>query len=152
MAVLVDTGEEFNKKYIFEGSVTKPANLQVGLYDDSTDGIADADDVGAITTEPTDGNYVRQDVAFDGTGFTAAQPGGAGTPWQASTANSVTFDTTDTTGTVDHYFVVVSFQAEGEDSANNHLYWTGELSQSYDLANLDQLDIGTSPGVGLDQD
>lgn len=152
MPELVDTGEEFNKKYIFEDSVTKPANLQVGLYNDATDAISDANDLADITTEPSDGQYQQQDVPFDGTGFTASQPGGAGTPWQADTDNNIVFDVTNTTGTVDHYFVVVTFQAEGEGAANDHLYWTGELSQSYDLSNLDELDIGTNPGVGLDQD
>ena len=152
MAQLHDTGEQFNKKYIFTDEVSKPANLQVGLYSDSSDQLSDEDDIDDIQSEPDDGNYVRQDVPFDDTGFQAEQPGGAGTPWEANTTDDIVFDLEDTTGEVDYYFVVVEYEAEGDTGAQDHLYWTGELSQEYALDSLDQLTILPDPGVGLDQD
>lgn len=139
-----DTGEEFERKHIFTNEVSKPTSITVGLYDDSTDALAESDDVGAITTEPSDGNYTRLTYSFGTTDFTSTQSSG---DWQADMADK-DFDVTNTTGTVDSYFVVVSFASGSETSANNHLYWTESLDQSYDLS---QADLLTFTNGGLSQ-
>jgi hypothetical protein len=140
-AILTDLGEEWMIKNDLD-SVT----VDVGLYNDSTDSIADADDIGDITTEPNDGNYSRQ------TGV-AVSASDISSDWGVDNDSNITFDVTDTTGTVDSYFFVYSFQADdtGDGSPQDHLVLTGSLSQSYDLSNLDTLEIsaGTS-GVSVD--
>jgi len=135
-SILTDLGEEW--------MITNNLNtvsVDVGLYNDSTDAIADADDVADITTEPSDGNYTRQ----SNEAVSASDIGGN---WGIDNDNTVTFDVTNTTGTVDSYFFVANFQAQdtGDGSATDHLVLTGSLSQSYDLSNVDQLEIsaGTS--------
>lgn len=135
---LHDTGEEFLIKYLFTDEVIKPANVTVGLYDDSTDLLADADDYVAITSEPSTGNYATQTVSFDGTGFNSSQSGGN---WRATNASTVTFDVQNTTETVDSYYVLVNFDDGG--GAADHLFWTGDLEQSRDLSQIDTLDVNT---------
>lgn len=138
---LHDTGEEFILDYVFTGGATKPANVTVGLYDDSADTLADGDDIGSITTEPTSGNYARQSVSFDGTGFNTADSGG---DWEATTANTVQFDVTNTTESVDSYFVLVNFDSDDAGdggTAADHLFWTGPLEQTRDLSQIDTLNV-----------
>jgi hypothetical protein len=132
-SILTDLGEEWMVKTNLDTET-----VDVGLYNDSTDSIGDSDDVGAITTEPSDGNYTRQ----TGETLSAADISG---DWGVDNDNTVSFDVTNTTGTVDSYFFVANFQADdtGDGSANDHLVVTGSLSQSYDLSNVDQLDISS---------
>jgi hypothetical protein len=132
-AILTDLGEEWMVKTNLDSE-----SVDIGLYNDSTDSIGDSDDVGAITTEPSDGNYTRQ----TGESLSAADISG---DWGVDNDNTVSFDVTNTTGTVDSYFFVANFQADdtGDGSANDHLVVTGSLSQSYDLSNVDQLDISS---------
>lgn len=141
---LHQTGEQFYQEYTFTDGVTKPANVSVGLYHDATDTLADSDDYSAITSEPGSGNYAQQDVAFDSTGFSVTLTSG---DQQAETDSAVTFDVTNTTENVDAYFVLVNFD-DGSGTAADHLFWTGDLSQEYDLSNLDQLQIDAG-GVGI---
>jgi hypothetical protein len=140
-AILTDLGEEWMIKNNLD-----TASVDVGLYDDSADSISDTDDVTAINSEPSGGNYTRQ------TGE-AVSASDISDDWGVDNDNVVTFDVTNTSGTVDSYFFVVNFQASdtGDSSANDHLVLTGSLSQSYDLSNLDTLEIsaGTS-GVTVD--
>lgn len=136
-AILTDLGEEWLVK-----NNADSASLDVGLYDDSTDSISDTEDIGDITTEPSDGNYSRQ----TGIAMSASDLSG---DWGFDNDSTISYDVTNTTGTVDSYFIVANFQASdtGDGSANDHLIVTGSLSQSYDLSNLDTLDI-SSGGVG----
>lgn len=140
-AILTDLGEEWMIKNNLD-----TVSVDVGLYNDSTDSIADSDDLSAITTEPSDGNYVRQ----TGEAVSASDISG---DWGIDNDTTVTFDVTNTTGTVDSYFFVANFQAQdtSDSSAQDHLVLTGSLSQSYDLSNVDTLEIsaGTS-GVTVD--
>lgn len=139
--VLTDIGEEYTIKTNLDA-----ATVSVGLYNDTTDAITDTDDydlsTGAITTEPSDGNYATQ----TGEAVSASDESGN---WGVITDSDVVFDVTSTTGTVDSYFVVVSFQSTdaGDGSPANHLVCTGALSQSYDLSNLTALTISAG-GVG----
>lgn len=135
-AILTDLGEEWMVKTNLD-----TASVDVGLYNDSTDTISDTDDVGAITTEPSDGNYTRQ----TGVALSASDISG---DWGVDNDSQISFDVTNTTGTVDSYFFVANFQASdtSDSTATDHLVLTGSLSQSYDLSNVDTLDIsaGTS--------
>ena len=130
--ILTDLGEEYTLETALEG-----VNVTIGLYDDSTDAIGDTNDIADITTEPSDGNYARQTDTL-----TLVDESG---DWAAETSSQASFDVTDTTGTVDSYFVIANFQADdtGDSASNDHLICTGALSQSYDLSNVDTLNIDT---------
>lgn len=138
---LTDIGEEWLVK-----SDLSTATVAVGLYNDSTDSISDPDDIGDITTEPSDGNYTRQ------TGVSVSANNISG-DWGINNDNKVTFDLQNTTPEVDSYFFVVSFESDtaGDSSPQDHLVFSGSLSQTYDLNSVDTLDItaGTA-GVSVD--
>jgi hypothetical protein len=140
-AILTDLGEEWMIKTDLD-----TASIDVGLYNDATDAISDTDDLSEITTEPSDGNYTRQTSI----GVSASDISG---DWGIDNDSAITFDVADTTGTVDSYFFIANFQASdtGDGSPTDHLVLTGSLSQSYELSNLDTLEIvaGTS-GVTVD--
>lgn len=133
---LHDTGEEYYQDKL------SGETFSIGLFNDATDAMVDSDDIGNITTEPSDGNYVRQ----TGVSFSSSDSGG---DWTLTNDSQVSFDVTNTTGTVDAYFIVVNFQSDdkGDASANDHLLATGSLSQSYDLSNLDTLNLSAN-GIG----
>lgn len=147
---LHDTGEEFILDYLFADSVTKPASLTIGLFNDGTDQLLDSADIADITTEPETGNYARQTINFDGSldGFDTADNAGT---WEATNHDTVVFDVQVTSETVDSYFVLVNFQSDdkGDTAAENHLFWTGDLEQSRDLSQIDTLNLNKI-GVSLD--
>jgi len=129
-ALLTDLGEEYTLKNNLEG-----ASFTILLYNDSTDSVADADDIADLTSEPSDGNYSRQSMT--------AEVVDSGGDWQVQNTSQLTFDVTNTTGTVDSYGIVANFQATdtGDGSATDHLICTGALSQSRDLSQIDTLNI-----------
>lgn len=144
---LHDTGEEFAIKDLFRhDQITKPASLNIGLFEDATDALSDNSDVGDITTEPTGSAYARQSASLDGSDFTPQDNGSNN--WEVVIADQ-TFDTSDSSQSVDAYFIVVTFQATdtGDGSATDHLYWTGDLDQTYDLNSVDTF---TLSGAGLE--
>lgn len=130
-AILTDLGEEWLMKNNLDA-----VSVDVGLYNDATDSITDSEDLADITTEPSDGNYTRQ----TGEALSASDISG---DWGVDNDSQISFDVTNTTGTVDSYFFVANFTAvdtsDGGDT--DHLVLTGSLSQSYDLSNVDTLDI-----------
>lgn len=146
---LHNTGEEWAQKYIWrQDLITRDTSVSVLLYNDNTDvtgdGVSDGDqltdasDVGGITTEPTTGNYARQTVALDGAAVSLTVSGG-----DLRAAFTVTFDTTNTTGTIDAYAVVVNFQSDvvnAETVANDHLVTSAPVGTT-DLANYSQVDV-----------
>lgn len=137
--ILTDIGEEWYAETAIDG-----ATVTFGLYNDGTDSISDGDDLSTITTEPSDGNYVRQSNAV-----TLSKING---DWGFSNSAQVIFDTQNTTGTVDGAFMVVNFASDetGDSSANDHLIATGQLSQSRDLSQVDEFQISTNEiGVTL---
>lgn len=129
-AILTDLGEE----YVLETALAG-VTITIGLYNDTTDAITDTEDLLDITTEPSDGNYARQTGTIE-----LADVSG---DWTARTAAQVSFDVTSTTGTVDSYFIMVSFQADdtSDGAPTDHLIATGALSQSRDLSQIDTLNI-----------
>jgi hypothetical protein len=135
--ILTDLGEE----YLIKNSVSG-ITFTVGLYNDSTDSISETDDLSAITTEPSGGAYARQSDTF-----TAADLSG---DWGTDNDSQLSYDTSDSSQTVDSYFIMVSFQASdtGDSGANDHLLLTGALSQSRDLSQIDTLNISAG-GVGF---
>lgn len=141
---LHDTGEEAILDDFFEESLTKPASVTVGLYNDGTDALSDSSDVGAITTEPAGSAYARQSASFGTTDFTNQDNAG---DWESIIADQ-TFDTSDSSQSVDAYFIVINFTSDdtGDTSATDHLLFTGSLDQTYDLSNVDSF---TLSGAGL---
>lgn len=133
-SILTDLGEEYLIKNNLDGST-----VDVGLYDDSVDNIGDTDDLGSITTEPSSGNYLRQDNVLIEQGDFSGDHG-------VDNSNKITFDVSGTSGDVDSYFFEVTFQAEdtGDSSAQEHLILTGSLSQTYALSNVDTLEISAN--------
>ena len=141
---LHDTGEEAILDDFFEESLTKPASVTVGLYNDGTDALSDSSDVGAITTEPSGSAYARQSASFGTGDFTNQDNAG---DWESIIADQ-TFDTSDSSQSVDAYFIVINFTSDdtGDTSATDHLLFTGSLDQTYDLSNVDSF---TLSGAGL---
>ena len=143
-----DTGEEWKQKVIYRQDLigTRDASVEVGLYEDATDSLSDSDDVGVISTEPTSGNYARQTFTLDSTDISLSVDGSG----NLKVSGTVTFDTIDTTETVDGYFVVVTFQSDvvnSESGENDHLlisatFGTENLSDysSFDVTVEDTLD------------
>lgn len=144
---LHDTGEEFAIKDLFRSDqLSKPASVSIGLFNDSTDALSDNSDTGDITTEPTGSAYAAQSASFGGSDFSPAD--NASGNWEVTIADQV-FDTSDSSQDVDAYYIEVSFQSDdtGDSSANPHLFWTGDLDQTYDLNSVDQF---TLSGSGLE--
>lgn len=116
---LHNTGEEFT----LENDLAAAA-LDVGLFDDSTDTLTDADDVSAITTEPS-GSYGRQSA-------TASIVQNANNNAEAELSD-VTFDTSSADQSVDSGFVVVNFDSDvaGDGgTASDHLLFTFPIEDS----------------------
>lgn len=140
-AVLTDIGEE----YVLKNNLDA-ASLTVGLYNDATDTAGDTTDLADLTTEPSDGNYVRQSMTAELVDNTSQN-------WQFQNNAQISFDVTDTTGTVDSYFIVANFTSTdaSDGSATDHIIATGALSQSRDLSQIDTLNLaGGSVGASLD--
>ena len=131
-AILVDNGEEYTVKNNLD-----TVSLDFGVYNDATDAITDAEDLADLTTEPSTGNYARQTEAMS-----AAQLSG---DWGIDNDTVVTFDMTNTTGTVQDWFAEVNTALAA--GTADYLMVTGDMSQSYDLSNLTQLEISAG-GVG----
>jgi len=134
-----DTGAEWAHKFAFrQDTITRDDTIEVLLYDDSTDELTDSSDVGDITTEPTDGDYARQTFTLDDTDVTLSEEAG-----QIRAEATVTFDVTDTTGTVDATQTVVDFQSDvvnDESDANPHFLYSATLDfGSADLSQFDNL-------------
>lgn len=140
MFILTDLGEEYVMK-----NDAGASDLESGLYNDSTDGIGDTDDVADITTEPGGAAYARQTTAVSVTDISGN--------WGFDNDSQQQWDTSDSTQTVDGYFLIANFQAEdtGDGSPTDHLIATGALSQSRDLTDIDTLRISAG-GIGVTLD
>jgi len=145
---LHDTGEEFAIKDLFrEDQITKPTSVSIGLFNDSTDSLADDSDTGDITTEPTGSNYAGQTADFSSSDFSTGD--NASGNWEVVIADQV-YDTSDSSQDVDAYYVEIEYDSEDTSDGGTpaqHLYWTGDLDQTYDLNSVDQF---TLSGAGLE--
>jgi len=143
---LHDTGEEAIMDSFFDESVSKPTSVSVSLYNDATDTLTDSSDVSDITTEPAGTSFARQTASF-GADFTNSTVNGD----RQSVIADQTFDTSDSSQSVDAYFVVITFTSDvaGDSGDKDHLLFTGSLDQTYDLNDIDQFTLSGS-GISLD--
>jgi hypothetical protein len=131
--LLTNVGEEWLVENNIDG-----ATITVGLYEDATDTLGEPATLSDITTEPAGAAYSRQTDTV-----TTAQIGG---DFGADNDSTVTFDTSDSSQTVDAAFIVVNFQSDtvaGDGSAQDNLVAAGDLTQSRDLSNVSSVDIAT---------
>lgn len=135
---LHDTGEEFIVDKVFTGN-DSATSVDVGLYNDGTDGLSDSSSPGDISTEPGGSNYGRQSASF-GSDFTNTDSSG---DWETQMVDLV-FDTSDSNQSVDSYFVVVNFASDDTGTTADHLFFTGSLDQTYDLSSVDQFTLSNS--------
>lgn len=129
--LLTDIGEEWYTENNLDG-----VTVIVGLYDDSTDALGETSTLSSISTEPTGSSYARQSDTV-----TTLQING---DFGFDNDSQITFDTSDSSQTVDAGFIVVNFQSDtvnGDTSATDHLVAAGDLSQSRDLSQIDTLNI-----------
>lgn len=146
---LSDYGEEFVIRKTFLENLGSVTSVEIGLYDDSTDNLSDSDDTGDITTEPSGSAYGKISKDFGTSAFTAQMPG---TEVEAIIEDHDFDLSDDDTGSVDSYFLTITFKANvvSSDSAETtHLVARGALEQSYDLASVDTLN-NNSAGVSQD--
>ncbi|ELY49878.1 hypothetical protein [Natronorubrum bangense] len=143
MAQLHNYGEEFILKEAF-GSGSGATTFSVGLYDYTGNVLSDSDDVSAITSEPSGSGYARQSATRD-SNFTFSLSGG---DWQ-TVIDDLVYDTDDSTESVDGYFVTATFTADGDGSATEHLLFSGQLDQTYDLGSVTTFTMQGS-GISLD--
>lgn len=106
----------------------------VGLYDDSTDALADSDTYNAITTEPTGAAYVSQSQ-----GVVTVQLDGNSDG--QIVLDAVTFDVSDSTQVVDSVYV--------RDSASGDLLFTNSIG-TQDLSTKDGSLEVSNIGFSLD--
>ncbi len=143
------TGKQLFVESIFRADLlTRPSSVDVLLYNDSTDSITEVENIGDITTEPSGEAYARQSVNIDSSSVTLTEDGSNN---YEVTLNQVTFDTSNSSQTVDGYGIIANFDATDSTGGNNgdNLIITGSLSQSYDLSNVDTLNVSNT---GIEQD
>jgi len=141
---LTVTGEQFFVEATFRTDlITRPSSVDIMVYNDSTDTLADTDNLSDVTTEPAGGNYQRQSVNLDQSTVTLSENGSNN--WQA-VFDQVSFDTSDSTQTVDAYAVVATFDATNSTGGNSgdNLIVAGSLGTSYDLSNVDTLNVSNT--------
>lgn len=136
-----NVGEEWAQKLSYRTDlITRDTGFDVLLYNDTSDSLSDASDIGDVTTEPTDGNYTRQTLTLDSANFTLSVESG-----DLRAEGTVTFDVTNTTGTVDAWGAVVDFQSDvvnSETGQNPHLIATAALDNGdQDLSALTSLEV-----------
>lgn len=143
-----DYGEEWIQRAACQDITV--SSIDVGLFNDSTDSLTDSSDVGGITTEPAGSAYSRQSASMPSD---ISFVNNASTNVEVDVADQV-FDISDSSQTVDSWFVVVTFTSnvigsDGGDTA--HLAATGSLSQSYDLSSVSFTDLKVSD-IGWEAD
>lgn len=136
-----DTGEEWKQKVLYRQDLinARDVSVDVGLYNDSSDNLSQANDLSAIATEPTTGNYNRQTLSLDSGDISLSVDGGS----DLKAEGTVSFDVTDTGETVDGFFVVVTFQSDvvnAEAGENDHLLISATFG-STDLSNYTSIDV-----------
>jgi hypothetical protein len=128
-----DAGEEFAHKATFRDDLlTRPGTVSVTLYNDATDSLSDSDDISNISTEPTGASFSRQSVSIDSSDVSLSQSGG-----DLRAEATVSFDTSDSTQTIDAYAIVVNFQSDvvnNDSSPTDHLLTSATVGQTIDLS------------------
>lgn len=132
---------------VLRGNIADWAPQDVSMFNDATDTITDTDDLSAISTEPSGASFARQSVAAGD--MTPVDQGNAAT-WDLDYADQ-TFDTSDSSQSVDEWFAVHNFQSDdtGDSSATDHLIMRGSLDSTYDLSDFSQVTLQDA-GVKVD--
>ncbi|MWV65913.1 hypothetical protein GRS48_13950 [Halorubrum sp. JWXQ-INN 858] len=125
MAFLHDEGELLIFESAFNGR-----DVEIGLYNDSTDSLAEASTYSDITSEPDGSDYSPQTV----TDPDVSANGGD----TEVTLGEISFDVGNAASTVDYVYV--------RDASSGDLVFTNELPQEYDLDSVDIIDL---TNVGL---
>lgn len=144
-----DAGEEWVQKVAFRQDLvtSRDSNIKLLLFNDSSDQLSDSSDISDISTEPTGSNYSRTTTSLDGSDVSLSVNSG-----DLRAQATGTFDTSDSTQTIDAWAAVVNFKSDivnAEGSENDHLLCSATLSggsvdlssgnDSVDLtANIDQ--------------
>lgn len=123
--------------------LTPVSSLELGVYNDSNDSLTDSSDIGDISTQPSGAAYSTQTVSLPGD---LTLQYNASNNYEKIFADQ-TYDTSDSTQTIDAYFAKINYQADGDGSATDHLYFTGILNQSFDLSGIDSFVVS---GSGLE--
>jgi len=138
---LFDTGEEYAIKNGLDGDT-----FIIGLFNRSQNQLSDNDNLGDINSEPNGGAYSRQtstfssfdadDASTDSTQLTA--------DWAVSNDSEIEFDVSDSTNTVDAYFIAKNFQSvdEANSSPQTNIISTGLLERVIDLSGGNLLSEG----------
>jgi len=146
---LFQTGEEFAIRGIVQDSgLSYDTTLEISLYNQSTDTLGDGSGPADITTEPTGSNFARETITLDSAEITTSQ--NTNTNYQFVFEDQ-TLITDDSTQDVDAYVVFVTFQSdlEGDSSNTEHLFFAGNLDQTYDLGQIDEF-VLRGTGLALD--
>lgn len=135
-SLFTDFGEEWVQDLVINSGKT----FTIGLYADAdgptppatTDDIVESSDIGDISTEPSGASYAAQtDATAD---FTASLDGSNNV---SITGSTLTFDVSDSSETVNAYYITVPYTSDlvaSDGSETEHLIGTGYLNQEYDLS------------------
>lgn len=138
--ITTDTGEE----YVWTGQADGDT-ITLILFNDATDGLAESDDLAAVTTEPdTADDYARQTTTIS----TSQLAGSGGGDFGFSNDASVTFTLGTNSETIDAVGYVANFTSSvaGDGSATDHLIAADALNQSYDLSQFDSFELTYEAG------
>jgi hypothetical protein len=130
-------GEEYTVK-IEAGILSRASQITFGLFNDSTDNLSANSDIADITTEPTTGNYTRQTFSLDGTNFSVQKNNNGNFEY---VKDGFQWDLSSTTETVDSWFAIIEFNADGDTSKTPHLVYSGSLDQVKDLSTVDDVNV-----------
>lgn len=143
--IMTDYGEEYVQRVI-GNDLSLVTSWSVGLYDDSTDSLSDDSDESDITTEPSGSAYSRQTISLpDDVSFGLNDSNNV-----YIEADDQTFDVSDSSQSVDSYFIVVSFQSSvvgSETGDNPHLLFNGSLNDTLDLSSWAEFTARNIRGV-----
>lgn len=137
---LHNTGEEYIVDVLFDGSISRVTSVDMTLFNDSTDSLSETSDLSAISTEPAGGSFSRQTVNLNTTDVTNSKSGG---DYQSDFAKQ-TFDTSDSSQSVDSYAIIVNFdsdEAGDGGTPSDHLFFTGGLGGTSDLSQIDTFEV-----------
>jgi hypothetical protein len=132
---MVDLVTNQGEEYLIENNANGET-IKVGLYEDATDTLGETSTLSDITTEPAGGSYSRQSDTV-----TTLQISGN---FGFDNDNLITFDTSDSSQTVDAVFVVINFQSDtvaGDASANDNLIGARDLNSTRDLSSVSEVEI-----------
>lgn len=129
---LLTTGELYVQRTAFKANqVTRPSQITILLYNQSTDQVTDSGNLSSIATEPTGSQYSRQTVSLDSSDITIADNGDI-----EAQLKDLTFTVADSTQTVDAYGVIASYDATLLSQGNNgdNLIAYSQLQSTIDLS------------------